>query len=81
LQGIGNFGEAVESILMKHGRGIVDKQFELNRLANAAIDLFASAVVLSRASRSLQNGASTARHEENIAVVWCNEVSSLIFFI
>lgn len=74
FQGVGNFGEAVEAILMKHGRGIVDQQFELNRLASAAIDLFASAVVLSRASRSLQQGAASARHEENLAVIWCSEV-------
>ncbi|KAF4523489.1 hypothetical protein B566_EDAN004559 [Ephemera danica] len=77
-KGVGNFGEAVEAILIKHGRGIVDQQFELNRLANAAIDLFASAVVLSRASRSLQQGATTARHEENIAVVWCSEAAERV---
>jgi hypothetical protein len=60
--------------LIKHGKGIVDKQLELNCLANASIDLFASAVVLSRASRSLQQGAASAKHEENLAVVWCSEV-------
>jgi len=77
---VGNFGEAVESLLMKHGRSIVDKQFELNRLANAAIDIYTSAVVLSRASRSIQSGAATAKHEENIAVIWCSEVPLFLLF-
>ncbi|CAB3373406.1 Hypothetical predicted protein [Cloeon dipterum] len=75
---VGNFGEAVESLLMKHGRSIVDKQFELNRLASAAIDIYSSAVVLSRASRALESGASTAKHEENLASVWCSEAADRV---
>jgi very long chain acyl-CoA dehydrogenase len=74
MQCVGTFGEAVEALLVKHGRSIVDKQYELTRLANAAIDIYSSAVVLSRASRALQSGSPTAKHEENLANIWCSEV-------
>lgn len=60
---------------MKHGKNIIDQQFLLNRLANAVIDLYASIVVLSRASRALSQNLPSAAHEEKIAKVWVNEVS------
>lgn len=59
---------------MKHGKGIIDQQFLLNRLANSAIDLYASIVVLSRATQSLNQNLPSATHEEKIARVWVNEV-------
>lgn len=65
----------VENILIKFGRGVVEQQFLLNRLAAAAIDIYAMVVVLSRASRSLQGGYSSAEHESLLAKVWCSEVS------
>ena len=37
-------GEAVESLLIKYGKKIIDEQFLLNRLANAAIDTYTMAV-------------------------------------
>ena len=68
------FGTACEGLLIKHGKGIVDHQFELNRIANAAIDLYTSATVLSRASRAIERSYDTAAHEEKLARVWVNEV-------
>lgn len=69
------FGPAVEGLLMKFGRGIVEEQFLLNRVANAAIDIYTSAVVLSRATKSLQKGLPSAQHEALLAKVWCSEAS------
>ena len=51
-----------------------DEQFQLNRLANAAIELYAMAAVLSRASRSLEQGHTSAKHEAMLCHVFCTEV-------
>jgi very long chain acyl-CoA dehydrogenase len=67
------FGISVESLLIKHGKNILEEQFLLNRLAAAAIDIYANAVVLSRASRALNLNFPSADHEEKLARVWCNE--------
>ncbi|CAH1405239.1 unnamed protein product [Nezara viridula] len=72
---IAEFGPAVESLLMKFGRGIVEEQFLLNRVANAAIDIYTMSVALSRASRSLQKNLPSAEHEALMAKVWCSEGS------
>lgn len=67
------FGVTVESLLIKYGKNILDEQFLLNRLAAAAIDIYANVVVLSRASRALNLNFPSASHEEKLARVWCNE--------
>ncbi|CAH1377996.1 hypothetical protein MTP99_019377 [Tenebrio molitor] len=67
------FGQAVEMVLIKYGKGIVDEQFILNRLANSAIDVYTSAVVLSRASTSLDKGLPTANHEKLMTEAWVLE--------
>ncbi|XP_045604549.1 very long-chain specific acyl-CoA dehydrogenase, mitochondrial [Procambarus clarkii] len=72
------FGYTSEGILMKHGKGIIGQQFLLNRLANCSIDLYASLVVLSRATRALNLNLPSADHEERIARVWVNEASDRI---
>lgn len=71
------FGEAVESLLLKYGKGVVEEQFLLNRLAAAAFDTYTMAVVLSRATRSLNQNLPSASHEQLLAQVWCYEVSLL----
>lgn len=63
-------------VLIKYGKSIVNEQFILNRLANSAIDIYTSAVVLSRASNSLENGKSSANHEKLMAEAWIHEVST-----
>nr|XP_025043883.1 very long-chain specific acyl-CoA dehydrogenase, mitochondrial-like [Pelodiscus sinensis] len=67
------FGEAVESLLLKHGEKVIDQQFHLKRVADAAIDIYAMAVVLSRASRSLSLGHPTAEHEKLLCQTWSHE--------
>lgn len=68
----------MEMVLIKYGKNIVNEQYILNRLANAAIDIYASAVAISRASRSLHNGYSTAAHEKLMAEAWTYEVCCCI---
>lgn len=73
-QAVEGFGVTVESLLIKYGKNILDEQFLLNRLAAAAIDIYANVVVLSRATRALNLNFPSASHEEKLARVWCNEV-------
>ncbi|XP_064615219.1 very long-chain specific acyl-CoA dehydrogenase, mitochondrial-like [Liolophura sinensis] len=75
---IEDFGGIIEDLLMKHGKGIVEEQFILNRVANSAIDIYAMVSILSRASRSLSQGQSSASHEANICKVYCDEASDRI---
>ncbi|XP_023773762.1 very long-chain specific acyl-CoA dehydrogenase, mitochondrial, partial [Cyanistes caeruleus] len=67
------FSETTEALLIKHGKKIVGEQFALMRVADAAIDIYAMVVVLSRASRSLSSGLPTAQHERLLALSWCQE--------
>jgi hypothetical protein len=45
---------AVESLLMAHGKEIIEKQFHQERLANAAVDIYLSICTLSRATAALE---------------------------
>ncbi|XP_007483276.3 very long-chain specific acyl-CoA dehydrogenase, mitochondrial isoform X1 [Monodelphis domestica] len=72
------FATVVEAKLIKYKKGIVDEQFLLHRLADCAIDLYAMVVVLSRASRSLSEGHSTAQHEKMLCDTWCIEAAARI---
>lgn len=77
-----DFGQAIEKILIKYGKGIIDEQFILSRIANATIDAYTIAVVLSRASKSLQSNLPSAEHELLLTQLWTYEVrffSRLIF--
>ncbi|HUX72576.1 MAG TPA: acyl-CoA dehydrogenase family protein [Steroidobacteraceae bacterium] len=51
--------KASDFVLRKHGKAIADRQFELKRIADIAIDLFVGLCVLSRAA-SLAAAGSTA---------------------
>jgi acyl-CoA dehydrogenase family protein 9 len=44
----------VEAVVMKHGKGILDKQFLQERMANAAIDIFLATAVLSRTTWEIE---------------------------
>lgn len=72
------FGQAVESLLIKHGKGIVEEQYMLNRLADAAIDTYSMAVVLSRASRAVQQDLPSAEHEVQMTQAWCHEAADRV---
>merc|ERR1719219_2041643 len=69
------FGAAVEKLLIKHGKGIINEQFMLNRLAAAAIDIYVTTCMLSRCTQSLNEGLPSAMHEELITKAWSNEAN------
>merc|ERR1712142_935174 len=72
------FGTAVEKLLIKHGKHIINEQFLLNRLAQSAIDIYISTCMVSRCSQSLIANIPSARHEELMTKVFCNEASARI---
>lgn len=67
------FGEIVESLLIKHGKKIVEEQFILNRIADSAINIYAMVSTLSRTSRSLEQKLPSATHETLLCNVFCEE--------
>ncbi|XP_065081292.1 very long-chain specific acyl-CoA dehydrogenase, mitochondrial-like [Ochlerotatus camptorhynchus] len=77
-ESIDMFALAVESLLIKFGKRIVDEQFLLTRLADSAIDIYAMANVLSRATRAVENNLPSAEHEVLMTKAWCIEASSRV---
>jgi len=72
------FGAGVEALLIKYGKGIIEEQYLLNRLGQAAIDIFAMVTVLSRATRSIKLGAASSEHERLIVQVVCSQASDRV---
>jgi len=73
-----DFGETVERVLVKYGKRITDEQFVVNRIAQSTIDIYAMFVVLSRASRSINNKAASSEHETHLTNLYCYEASRRI---
>ncbi|XP_065295951.1 very long-chain specific acyl-CoA dehydrogenase, mitochondrial-like isoform X2 [Dermacentor albipictus] len=71
-------GGAVEHLLIKYGRDIIDEQFLLMRLAYSAIDVYAMVAVLSRASLALEKSLPSAEHEALLAQLICSEASERV---
>eukprot|EP00735_Rhodelphis_limneticus_P004842 TRINITY_DN1648_c0_g1::TRINITY_DN1648_c0_g1_i1::g.17782::m.17782 TRINITY_DN1648_c0_g1::TRINITY_DN1648_c0_g1_i1::g.17782 ORF type:complete len:619 (-),score=152.42,sp/P48818/ACADV_BOVIN/54.62/0.0,Acyl-CoA_dh_1/PF00441.19/1.1e-39,Acyl-CoA_dh_1/PF00441.19/0.046,Acyl-CoA_dh_M/PF02770.14/5.7e-21,Acyl-CoA_dh_N/PF02771.11/7.1e-21,Acyl-CoA_dh_2/PF08028.6/5.2e-15,Acyl-CoA_dh_2/PF08028.6/0.3,PMEI/PF04043.10/0.44 TRINITY_DN1648_c0_g1_i1:27-1883(-) len=72
------FGGVVESLLMKHGRNVIDKQIQLKRLADCAIDIYSMAAVLSRATRAIEENSPTVESEQLMAETWCKDADSRV---
>lgn len=70
------FGKTVEELLIKYGKNIIQEQFVLNCLANAAIDIYASTVCLSRATRAVKLNLPTKDNELALTKALCLEVKS-----
>jgi hypothetical protein len=52
---IGTFGSNVERLLRRYQESIFDRQYQLGRVADAAIELYVSSCVLNRLDRLLRN--------------------------
>jgi len=63
-----SFAAAAETFLSRYGKRILERQYQQERLANVAVDLYASIAVLSRASSSaLRRGPEKAADEVRLA--------------
>ena len=56
---VGELATATEAAIAKHRKAIVEKEMVLERLANMAIDLFATACTISRTQRIIEAGRET----------------------
>jgi acyl-CoA dehydrogenase family protein 9 len=64
-------GGAVETILRKYGKDVLTKEYHQERLANVAIDLYASIAVLSRATSAIaRRGAEKSSEEIRLAKIF-----------
>lgn len=73
LQCVKEFGLTVEDLIKKHRKGVVDRQFELVRVADAAIDIYSMVCVLSRCSFSIKHDSSSIEHEKDITQLFCEQ--------
>ncbi len=61
-------GGAVETLLRKYGKGVIEKEYHQERLSNVAIDLYGCLAVLSRATAAIaRQGAVKAAEEVRLA--------------
>ncbi|HJQ19220.1 MAG TPA: hypothetical protein VJ867_02655, partial [Gemmatimonadaceae bacterium] len=49
-----DLGLAVENLMIKHGKKVIDMQFLQERMANTAIDVFLATATVSRASAAVE---------------------------
>ncbi|KAE9547377.1 hypothetical protein FO519_009411 [Halicephalobus sp. NKZ332] len=63
---IKEFGKIMEGLLAKHRKGIMDRQYELTRLASAAIDIYSMVAALSRATYVLNKAGAEGNHDKKI---------------
>jgi acyl-CoA dehydrogenase family protein 9 len=72
-EGAAALAQRVEQTLRKHGREIAEMQLVQKRIAEAAIDLYALAAVLSRTSRAIDHkGEGASQREINLTAGFCN---------
>jgi len=69
---VDSFGLGSEAMLRKYGKAVIDEQFRLKRLADCLTDLYTSACVLSRATKAIEEGSSSATHQTMMTKLWCN---------
>jgi acyl-CoA dehydrogenase family protein 9 len=68
-----------ESLLRKHGKGIVAKQFQLKRIADAVSDIYAQIAVLSRVTAIFdEHGVEPSGQERYIAETFCTRAAGRV---
>ncbi|KAI1719984.1 acyl-CoA dehydrogenase, middle domain-containing protein [Ditylenchus destructor] len=75
-EAIKEFGTTVQTLLSRHRREIIERQYELIRVANAAIDIYSMVAVLSRASYVIaKSGLEQSTHDQQIAQLFVRQAS------
>jgi len=65
---VGAVSNILERVLRKHGKKIIEKEYQQERLANVVMDLYACLAVLSRATLALEKrGREKAQEEVRLA--------------
>lgn len=72
------FGKTVEQLLKMHRKNIIERQYELIRVANAAIDIYSMAVVLSRCNYAQEKTGGCSAHDQKIANLFCRQAAKRV---
>jgi len=76
---VGRLRSVTEGLLRKHGKGVVEQQFHLKRLADAVSDVYAQVATLSRVSAILdEHGVEVSGQERFIAETFCTRAASRV---
>jgi acyl-CoA dehydrogenase family protein 9 len=76
---VGELRSVSEGLLRKHGKGIVAKQFQLKRLADAVADIYAQVATISRVSSILEeHGVEPSGQERFIAETFCTRAAARV---
>jgi len=68
----GVFANAVETLVRKHGKKVIEKEYQQERLADVLIDLYAQIATLSRVTSSIQKrGEEKAQAEIDVTRWFC----------
>jgi acyl-CoA dehydrogenase family member 9 len=68
-----------EGLLRRHGKGIVGKQFQLKRVADAVADIYAQVATLSRVTSVLdEHGVEPSGQERCIAETFCTRAAARV---
>jgi acyl-CoA dehydrogenase family member 9 len=71
--------EVTESLLREHKKGIIERQYDQKRLADAVSDIFGQIAVLSRVSAIFEDqGVEPSGQERYIAETFCNRAASRV---
>jgi acyl-CoA dehydrogenase family member 9 len=71
--------EVTETLLREHKKGIIERQYDQKRLADAVSDIFGQIAVLSRVSAIFEDqGVEPSGQERYIAETFCNRAASRV---
>jgi acyl-CoA dehydrogenase family member 9 len=71
--------DVTEVLLRRHGKGIIERQFQQKRLSDAVSDIFAQVALLSRVTAILEDqGAEVSGQEIYIAGTFCTRASGRV---
>lgn len=65
-ENIHDLGLAVERALFRHGKDIIERQFDQERMANAAIDIYLATCTLARASWAVEKAGGPEKAEADL---------------
>lgn len=77
-QTVAFFYNAVQRALIRHGKNIIEQQLVVQRLANAAIDIYACMAVLSRATAAIKAKNEHVDHEVLLARTFVKQAKARI---
>lgn len=76
---VAGFAEAVEMLLRRHGKDIVNREFAQKRIAECAMDIFAMMATLSRVTAAIgKKGEEEASEEINICKTFCERANKRV---